>query len=95
MVSRISPFAVNLIALLVKFKRICRSRELRSIAEEGARLGVSKGWLYQEVRAGRFPHVRLGSRILLDVADVDQFLRLREVTVEEAMRRAEEDEPWA
>ena len=64
-------------------------RQLRSVASEAKRLGVSKGWLYGEVRAGRFPHVRLGTRVLLSPADVDRFLALREVSVEEALAHAE------
>ena len=43
------------------------------------------------VRAGRFPHVRLGSRVLLDPAETDAFLARRAVAVEGALARAEED----
>ncbi len=67
-------------------------RQLRSVASEAKRLGVSKGWLYGEVRAGRFPHVRLGNRVLLDPADVDNFLTQRSVSVEQALERAEGDD---
>ena len=65
-------------------------RQLRSVAQEAQRLGVSKGWLYTEARAGRFPHVRLGSRILLDPSQVDAFLARRSVSVEQALEHAEE-----
>ncbi len=64
-------------------------RELRSVASEAKRLGVSKGWIYGEVQARRFPHVRLGTRVLLNPADVDRFLALREVSVEDALAHAE------
>ncbi len=66
-------------------------RELRSVSEEAERLGVSKGWLYNETREGRFPHVKLGGRVLLDPAKVDEFLAARSVGVEEALHQAEED----
>ncbi len=67
-------------------------RELRSVCVEAKRLGVSRGWLYGEVRAGRFPHVRLGNRVLLDPAEVDAFLAQRCVSVEQALERAEGDD---
>jgi excisionase family DNA binding protein len=67
-------------------------KELRGVAQEAARIGVSKAWLYTEIREGRFPHVRLGGRVLLDPAEVDAFLAARAVGVEEALRQAEEDE---
>ena len=66
-------------------------RHLRSVADEARRLGISPGWLYSEVRAGRFPCLRLGARVLLDPAEVDRFLDLRRVSVEEALGRADED----
>ena len=68
------------------------ARELRTVAQEAARLGVSKGYLYTEVKARRFPHVRLGTRVLLDPQEVDAFLAARSVGVEEALRQAEADE---
>ena len=67
-------------------------RELRSVTSEAKRLKVSPSWLYQEIRAYRFPHVRLGNRVLLDPADVDAFLAQRCVSVEQALERAEEDD---
>lgn len=66
-------------------------RQFHSVAAEAARLGVSKTWLYAEVRAGRFPHVKLGSRVLLDPAETDDFLGRRAVAVEDALAQAEED----
>ena len=67
-------------------------RELRSVTSEAKRLKVSPSWLYQEIRAHRFPHVRLGNRVLLDPADVDAFLAQRCVNVEQALERVEEDD---
>ena len=68
------------------------TRALHTVAQEATRLGVSKGYLYTEIRAGRFPHVKLGARVLLDPHEVDTFLAARTVGVEEALRQAEEDE---
>ena len=70
-------------------------RQLRSVASEAKRLGVSPSWLYSEVRALRFPHVRLGNRVLLDPSEVDNFLAQRSVSVEQALERTEgDDERW-
>ena len=65
--------------------------ELRTVAQEANRLGVSRSYLYMEIRESRFPHVRLGSRVLLDPAQVDRFLALRAVSLEDALARREED----
>ena len=67
-------------------------RQLRSVASEAKRLGVSPSWIFQEVRADRFPHIRLGGRILLDPIDVDDFLAHRRLSVEQALERAEGDD---
>ncbi len=67
-------------------------RKLHNVSQEAQRLGVSKGWLYTEIREGRFPHVRLGARVLLDPVEVDVFLAARTLGVEEALRRAQEDD---
>ena len=42
-----------------------RHRKLHSVSEEAERLGISKGFLYTEIREGRFPHIKLGDRVLL------------------------------
>lgn len=63
---------------------------LRSVAEEAQRLGVSKGSLYLEIREGRFPHIKFGTRILLDPAHVDEFLARNAVSVEEALSKSDE-----
>ena len=67
-------------------------RKLRSVAEEAERLGLSVSYLYGEIRASRFPHIKLGTRVLLDPAEVDAFLSLREVGVQEALSHAEQDD---
>ena len=38
-------------------------------------LGVSKRWLYQETRAGRFPHVRLAGKLRFRREDVEAYIR--------------------
>ena len=70
--------------------RAVSPRRFHSVEDEAARLGVSKAWLYGEVRAGRFPHRKAGGRILIDPSEVDEFLELSGVSVEEAIQRAED-----
>ena len=38
-------------------------------------LGVSKPWVYAEVRAGRVPHVRLGRYVRFRRESIEQWLR--------------------
>ena len=52
---------------------------------------MSRGWLYGEIRAGRFPHMKLGSRVVLDPAETDAFLARRGLAVDDALAQAEED----
>ena len=67
-------------------------RQLRSVAQEAERIGVSPSWLYGEIRVHRFPHVRLGQRVLLDPNEVDLFLSRRTLSVDEALERVLDDE---
>jgi excisionase family DNA binding protein len=39
-----------------------------------ADLGVSKDWVYAEVRAGRIPHVRLGRNVRFRAAAIDEWI---------------------
>jgi excisionase family DNA binding protein len=39
-----------------------------------AELGVSKDWIYAEVRAGRIPHVRLGRNVRFRADSIDQWI---------------------
>jgi excisionase family DNA binding protein len=39
-----------------------------------ADLGVSKDWIYAEVRAGRIPHVRLGRNVRFRADSIDQWI---------------------
>ena len=49
--------------------------ELLRRSEVEARLGVSRSWIYSEMRAGRFPEpVRIGTRaVRWRVADLDEW----------------------
>ena len=46
--------------------------------EVAGRLGMSRDWVYAEVRAGRMPHVRLG-----------RYVRFRESSITEWVRELE------
>ncbi len=39
-----------------------------------AALGVSRDWIYAEVRAGRIPHVRLGRNVRFRAATIEDWL---------------------
>jgi excisionase family DNA binding protein len=39
-----------------------------------AELGVSKDWIYAEVRAHRIPHVRLGRNVRFRADSIDQWI---------------------
>ncbi len=66
------------------------SRRFHSVEDEAARLGVSKRWVYGEIRAGRFPHRRARGRVLIDPAEVDEFLELTGISARQATERAED-----
>ena len=53
-----------------------RTRELLRREEVEARLGVSRSWIYAEMRAGRFPEpVKIGRRaVRWRVADLNEWL---------------------
>ena len=70
--------------------KVSAPRHFCGVAEEAGRLGVSQSWLYTEIRSGRFPHKRLGARVLLDPIESDEFLERQAVGVEDALARAAE-----
>jgi len=39
-----------------------------------ATLGVSKDWIYAEVRAGRIPHLRLGRNVRFRAQSIDHWI---------------------
>ena len=67
-----------------------KPRRFHSVDAEATRLGLSRSWLYGEIRAGRFPHRRARGRVLIDPAAVDEFLESTGTSVREAMARVED-----
>ena len=56
--------------------------------ELAARLGVSKSFIYDQITARRIPHVRLGARrIVIELEQLDEYLRLLRCSAEEAAAR--------
>jgi len=41
-------------------------------------LGMSKDWIYEQVRANRIPHVRLGRYVRFRQEAIEEWLRSRE-----------------
>jgi hypothetical protein len=62
-------------------------RQYASVAEEAARLGVGETLLLEACRERRFPHRRLGRRILLLPDESDSYLEESGVTVEQALKQ--------
>lgn len=48
--------------------------DLRQVSAAARVLGVPQGWLRQEALAGRIPHLRAGSRIIIHLPTVRQIL---------------------
>ena len=65
------------------------ARELMRREEVEERFGVSRSWIYCEMRAGRFPEpVKIGKRaVRWRVIDLDQWARDRPVAHGEVGRR--------
>jgi excisionase family DNA binding protein len=53
-----------------------------SVAELSAALGVSKGFLRKEIRAGALPVRRLGRRVLVLNEDVQGYLKQRQARLD-------------
>ena len=72
-----------------------RTRELLRREEVEARLGVSRSWIYCEMRAGRFPEpVRIGRRaVRWRVADLDVWAAGRPVSHGDAGPRPDRPDP--
>ena len=45
-----------------------------SVAEAGKRLGLSRGLMYEAIRIGQIPSVKIGRRILIPCAALDRLL---------------------
>ena len=47
---------------------------LLTAEQVAAMLGVSKDWIYAEVRAGRIPHVRLGRNVRFRATSIEEWI---------------------
>jgi excisionase family DNA binding protein len=49
--------------------------ELLSLKEVSQELGMSRGWVYQRIRSGEIPHVKLGNNIKVNREDLEAYLQ--------------------
>jgi excisionase family DNA binding protein len=49
--------------------------QLLSLKEVCQELGMSKGWVYQRIRSGEIPHVKLGHNIKVRREDLEAYLQ--------------------
>ncbi len=57
---------------------------LLSLKEVSQELGMSKGWVYQRIRSGEIPHVKLGHNIKVRREDLEAYLQAqRRESIEE------------
>jgi len=49
-----------------------------SVAEARRRLGISRGLMYEAIRRGEIPSIRIGRRILIPVAPLDKLCSVAE-----------------
>jgi excisionase family DNA binding protein len=64
-----------------------------SVPDAARRLGKSPQTLRRWIRAGRFPAQRIGTRYLIDEADVDEARADEELPMPEAWRRLPDGRP--
>ena len=58
--------------------------KLLSLKEVCQELGMSKGWVYQRIRSGEIPHVKLGHNIKVRREDLEAYLQAqRRESIEE------------
>ena len=50
------------------------ARRTRTVADAAAELGVSPNQLYMLIRAGKFPHLKVGHRVLVPITVIDRML---------------------
>jgi excisionase family DNA binding protein len=50
-------------------------QQLLSLKEVRQELGMSKGWVYQRIRSGEIPHVKLGHNIKVRREDLEAYLQ--------------------
>ena len=56
------------------------NRRLLNVQQAGEYLGLSSKTLYSWIESGRLPYVALGRRRLLDVRELEKFIRANTVT---------------
>jgi excisionase family DNA binding protein len=49
--------------------------QLLSLSEVRQELGMSKGWVYQRIRSGEIPHLKLGHNIKVRREDLQAYLQ--------------------
>ena len=67
-------------ALLAEFESLTNhngagGHKLLSLKEVRQELGMSKGWVYQRIRSGEIPHVKLGHNIKVRREDLEAYLQ--------------------
>src|SRR5215210_7619306 len=67
-------------ALLAELESLAKQNgavghELLSLKEVCQELGMSKGWVYQRIRSGEIPHVKLGHNIKVRREDLEAYLQ--------------------
>lgn len=65
-----------------------------SVQELGKRLGVSRAKAYELVRSAGFPSIRLGGRILVPAAQLEDWItqQLKQQSAEQSARKAEDQQ---
>lgn len=59
-------------------ERACTCSSLMTADDVAELLGMSKDWIYTEVRAGRIPHVRLGRYVRFRLEAIEDWIRASE-----------------
>ncbi len=66
-------------ALLAELESLAKQNgaghKLLSLKEVRQELGMSKGWVYQRIRSGEIPHVKLGHNIKVRREDLEAYLQ--------------------
>jgi excisionase family DNA binding protein len=66
-------------ALLAELESLTKhdgaGRELLSLKEVCQELGMSRGWVYQRIRSGEIPHIKLGHNIKVKREDLEAYLQ--------------------
>ena len=49
--------------------------ELLSVQEVGERLGMGRSWVYQQVKSGQLPSIRLGGAVKVKREDLEDYIQ--------------------